>query len=87
MRILYFDLTIRFPSLRRFVQPYPEFSTTGTIFQRLKSDGAVSSLNAAIEATNLAKEDSSLGPVGVLLRTIRVYFPPFKLRGVFRIDT
>ena len=47
-------------------------------------DGALSSLNAAIEALNLAKEISSIAPakavlgsVSVVLTMIRVRFPLF----------
>jgi len=64
-----------------FSQP-PRVSTMTTKSQRPKGrDGALSSLNRAIDAVDLAKEDSGItqakaafGSVGVLLTMIRVSF-------------
>ena len=68
-----------------FIQ-IPRASTMDTKSQPQKrQDGALSSLNAAIEAMNLAKEISSITPakavfgsVSVVLTMIRVRFPPLQ---------
>jgi hypothetical protein len=65
----------------------PQLSSMATISQRPKGrDGALSVLNAAIEALNLAKEISSITPakavfgsVSVLLAMIRARFFPFRV--------
>ena len=56
-----------------------------------RRDDALSSLNVAIEAVNLAKEVSSITPakavfgsVGILLTMVRVRFFPFS-DGVFQV--
>ena len=65
---------------RRFLVTTTRASTMATVLQRPNAqDGALSSLNAAVDALNLAKSISSITPAkaafdstGVLLRTIIV---------------
>ena len=63
----------------------PPVSTMETRSQQPKGrDGAISSLNAAIEAMNLAKEDSSITPAKAVFGSVSVLLTMIKVRSLSR---